>query len=332
MARKENSKIRKTAIIFGLLLLYIIAALVWWFISLERQNDNMRIYKLNHLQTIHSNSNAAHFYNAETAKIEDDYKRTQVKNVGEGSVFFVLMLLGAFYIYRSLRQQIQMQKQQQNFMMAVTHELKTPVAIASLNLETLLKHRLEEEKQIKLIKATLDETKRLDFLTSNILVSSQLENRGYQLNKEDLDFSALLRDRMREFADRFPDRKFCEKIEDDCEVRGDALLLQILINNLLENAVKYSSKGSTINVSVQKKNEIIRMSIADEGFVIATEEKNNIFKKFYRIGNESKRSTKGTGLGLYLCKKIAKDHKATIGVTDNKPKGSIFFVQFKNFV
>jgi K+-sensing histidine kinase KdpD len=330
MARKENNRIRKTAIIFGLLLLYIIAALVWWFISLEKQNDNMRTYKLNHLQIIFSNENAANLYNAEVAKIENEYKRARVKNAGEGSVFFVLILLGAFYIYRSLRQQIQLHRQQQNFMMAVTHELKTPVAIATLNLETLLKHKLKEEKHTQLIKTTLDETKRLDFLTNNILVSAQLENRGYKLNKEDLDFAALLRDRVKEFANRFPDRKFNETIEDDCEVRGDALLLQILINNLLENAVKYSGKESVINVSVQKKNKAVRLAIADEGSGIAIEERKNIFKKFYRIGNESKRSTKGTGLGLYLCKKIAKDHGAGIGVTDNKPAGSVFFVLFKN--
>ncbi len=90
-------------------------------------------------------------------------------------------------------------------MMAVTHELKTPIAIAKLNLETLLKHqKLDEQKQKKLIHASLEETKRLDFLTNNILVSSQLEGKWYKINKEELDFSHLLEARVAEFTQRFP--------------------------------------------------------------------------------------------------------------------------------
>lgn len=329
MTHKANNRFKKTAIIFSLLLLYTIAALVWWFISLEKQNDNMHVYKLNHLQTVLSQQKDQDIYNAELLKIEDEYRRNRVKYASEGIVFLGLIVLGAYYIYRSLRQQFQMQQQQQNFMMAVTHELKTPIAVAKLNLETLLKHKLEEEKRAKMIKMTLDETKRLDFLTNNILVSSQLESRGYSLNKEELNFSALLTDRVKEFGNRFPDRKFLPAIEEDNEVYGDALLLQILINNLLENAVKYSGKESIIKIVLQQRSGGVHMSIADEGLGIANNEKKNIFNKFYRIGNESTRSTKGTGLGLYLCKIIAKDHNADIWVTDNEPNGSIFVVKFK---
>ena len=329
MSRKANNKFRATAIIFSLLLLYIIAALVWWFISLERQNDEMRAYRLNHLRTTISQQQNPATYNAELYNIEDRYRRNRVKHAGEGIVSLAVILLGAFYIYRSLRKQIQMQRQQQNFMMAVTHELKTPIAVSRLNLETLLKHKLEVDKRDKMIRMTLDENRRLDFLTNNILVSSQLESRGYKMNKEELDYSTLLRDRVKEFKARFPETTFTEDIEDDNEVKGDSLLLQILINNLLENAVKYSGKNSTVKVSLQKRGNEIHMAIADEGPGVPNTEKKNIFNKFYRIGNEATRSTKGSGLGLYLCKKIAKDHNADILVTDNEPNGSIFVVKFK---
>ncbi len=330
MTPKSTHKFRKTAIIFSLMLVYIIAALVWWFILIEKQNDEMHAYKLHHLNSGISPQSHPGLYKSELYKIEDEYRRNKIKYAGEGIVFLGLIILGSFYIYRSLRQQVRMQAQQQNFMMAVTHELKTPIAVARLNLETLLKHRLEEEQQIKMIRITLDETKRLDFLTNNILISAQLDSRGYKINREELDLSSLLSDRVKEFRSRFSLKIFNEQIEDDCAVNGDALLLQILINNLLENAVKYSGNGETITTILGKSNGIVELSVADEGPGVPDHEKKNIFNKFYRIGNENTRSAKGSGLGLYLCKKIAADHNADILVTDNEPNGSIFVVKFKD--
>lgn len=330
MTRKVNNRFKKTAIIFSLLLVYILAALVWWFISLEKQNDEMLAYKLEKTEeVIKIDNNLAH-YKTERGKAADLHRRNRIKYAGEGLVFLGLILVGAFYIYRSLRRQIQMQLQQQNLTMAVTHELKTPVAVAKLNLETLLKHRLEEQKQNKLLGATLDETKRLDFLINNILVSSQLESSSFKITKDDIDFSSLLRDRISEFASRYVNRKFITDIDEEQEVKGDPFLLQILVNNLLENAVKYSSGNTTIHVSLKQQSNKLVLSVADEGHGVADAEKKNIFNKFYRIGNEATRTTKGTGLGLYLCKKIARDHKADIMVTDNKPKGSIFVLSFKD--
>ena len=121
-------------------------------------------------------------------------------------------------------------------MMAVTHELKTPVSVARLNLETMQRYSLDPERQRKLIKMTIEEIGRLNFLTNNILVASQLEGGRYQQTKEELDLSDLLKDCIQDFRNRFPDRLFEEQIDQDADVKGDSLLLQMLINNLIENA------------------------------------------------------------------------------------------------
>ncbi len=326
MASSGNRKqLQKATLVYWVLLTYILAALVWWFISLEKQNKEITDLKYQNLslQTDRtSNKQEALF------KIDSENKRNTGKYFGEGVAFLILIVIGAFFIYRSVRRQFLIQQQQQNFVMAVTHELKTPIAVARLNLETLQKYQLDPEKQKKLIRMTIDETSRLNFLTNNILVSSQLEGGGYQSSMEELNLSDLLKDRLNDFRNRYPQRIFSENIEFDMEIKGDALLLQIMLNNLLENALKYSAKETAVEARLNRVDKKIQLQITDTGIGIPIHERKNIFKKFYRIGNEATRKTQGTGLGLYLCSTIAKEHKADIAVTDNSPQGSKFVITF----
>jgi len=318
----KKRRLAVATIAYWFLLLYIIAALVWWFIALQSQSHQMAVYQLTELKA----DDPA--YLKKTDLITEEEKRKNAQFIGEGSIFLLVILIGAVFVYRAVRRQIKMAQQQQNFMMAITHELKTPIAIAKLNLETLQKRKLEEDKQLKLISATLQETNRLNTLTNNILISSQLEGGGYKLLKEELNFSLLTENCVNDFYNRFPDRKLESNIEADIDINGDALLLQILVNNLLDNAIKYAPKEPAIQLSLQKKGPAVYLKVADQGSGIADEEKKKVFDRFYRIGNEKVRKTKGTGLGLYLCKKIAEDHNAGIAVTDNHPAGSIFSVHF----
>jgi two-component system sensor histidine kinase CiaH len=329
MRDASRKRLQRTTIIYWLLLLYILAALVWWFISLNQQNHAMHTFELINLRHRIDSSAEAGVFNIAKENLLKREASNQSKYIGEGSIFMLLILVGAAFVFRSVRHQFRMQQQQQNFMMAVTHELKTPISVTRLNLETLQKYSLDPEKQKKIIRTTLDETSRLNFLTNNILIASQLDGGGYQLSKEDLDLSDLLVDCINDFRNRFPDRIFNQEIQEDTDLKGDALLLQMLINNLLENAIKYSPKEFPITATLMRNKSIIELRIKDNGPGIPDDEKKKVFSKFYRIGNESTRKTQGTGLGLYLCRKIAKDHNADILVTDNTPHGSIFTVIFK---
>ena len=318
MPRSPGKKFRLITLTYWLLLVYIIAALVWWFISLERQNADMRDMRLN--ETTNP---------VEHSAIISQYKRNTNKYIAEGVTFLILILIGASFVYRSVRRQFNLQQQQQNFMMAITHELKTPISVAKLNLETLQKYQLDTEKQNKLIRMTLHETSRLDTLINNILVSSQLEGGGYVFSKEELDFSSLFKDCIREARIRYPERIFIEDVEPEIEIAGDPLLIQLMISNIIENAIKYSPKEKPITCRLKKVNGKVMLNIIDLGVGISDEEKSKIFEKFYRTGNESTRKTQGTGLGLYLCRKIAEDHNADISVTNNVPTGSNFAIHFR---
>jgi K+-sensing histidine kinase KdpD len=325
----SRKRLRRTTFTFWILLLYIIAALIWWFISLEKQNKQIAAEQYKYL-AVQRDSLTNGQYKEQTAAIEIQYKKNTGKYISEGITFLLLILLGAVIVYGSVNKQFKLQLQQQNFMMAVTHELKTPIATTRLNLETLQKYNLDTEKQKKIIGTTLDEINRLNFLTNNILLSSQLEGGRYFFSKDELDLSDLFRDCVDDFRNRYPNRQFLEDIEPGVDIKGDPLLLQMLINNLMENAVKYGPKESKITAALKKNNNITELHVIDEGAGIPDDEKKKIFSKFYRIGNEATRKTQGTGLGLYLCRKIAKDHNADILVTNHQPHGSNFAVIFKS--
>ena len=309
--------------VYWILLVYIIAALVWWFIELINQNKQMTNDRLNELT---SNDPS---YEQKQREIERDKKRKTAQYIGEGATFLALILVGAVFIYRAVRRQFQLQAQQQNFMMAITHELKTPIAVTKLNLETLQKHQLDEPVKQKLLAMTVEEANRLTDLANNILVSAQLEDTNYKKASEDFDLSSLVENCVLQFQRRYPDRNFVPEIETEIDLKGDVLLIEILVNNLLENAVKYAPADKSITCRLTRHNDRIELHIIDEGVGIIDKEKKNIFEKFYRLGSEQVRNSKGTGLGLYLCKKIAHDHHGTIKVLDNKPAGSDFAVFFQ---
>jgi two-component system, OmpR family, sensor histidine kinase CiaH len=318
----KKKRLAVATAVYWVLLAYIITGLCFWFIELQSQSRQMTGYQL---QQLRQNDPQ---YVQKLAAIRTEGKNKTAQYVGEGSTYLFLILLGATFVYREVRRQIRLHQQQQNFMMAVTHELKTPIAVTKLNLETLRRHRLDEQKQQRIIRAALQETNRLDVLANNILIASQLEGGEYDQTKELLDLSGLAENCISDYQSRFPDREWAKSIEPDCTLNGDPLLLQLLVGNLLENALKYSPREGTITLILVREDRRTLLSVKDEGPGIPDVEKKKIFGKFYRSGQESTRQTKGTGLGLYLCRKIADDHKATIKVTDNSPTGSTFTVAF----
>ena len=214
-------------------------------------------------------------------------------------------------------------------MIAITHELKTPIAITKLNLETLQRRKLDETQQQRLIHNTVQEANRLNTLCNNMLLSSQIEAGGYSSVEEEQNWSTIVQNCCTEFTNRYPDRVIKEQIEEDVFVIGDELLLEIIVNNLVENALKYSPKDAAVLVVLSRQKNIAKLEIKDSGPGIANDEKKKVFQKFYRIGNEATKRAKGTGLGLYLTKRIITNHKGDITVTDNPGGGSIFVATLK---
>ena len=318
---KKPKKIQRIFLIYWVLLGYIVAALIFWFFTLNKQNQLMSDLKIS---GVIGNGPLA---TIQRKNIEEERDRKVSQYIGEGATFFLVILAGALFVFRAVRRQLTISQEQQNFMMAVTHELKTPIAVAKLNLETMQMRKLDEDQQQRLVYNTLQETNRLNALCNNMLISSQIEAGGYRMEKQELNLGALVAACTEDFKVRFPQREIKTSANEAVYVTGDPLLLQIVTNNLLDNALKYSPKDSCIAAEVVQNDLVAEIRIKDNGPGIDDEEKKKVFDKFYRVGNEATKRAKGTGLGLYLSKKIIQNHGGNIFIQNNTGGGSIFTVQ-----
>lgn len=310
-----------------LLFLYVISAIVFWGISLERKSQT--IYELEYANIkyeVDSVSNAT-VYDQRVKEIKDKRSSRTKQYIGEGTTFLLVIIIGAFVVYSSFRRSIRLSRQQNNFMLSVTHELKSPIAAMKLNLQTMERHSLDENKRTVLIDRCVTEANRLNDLCNNLLLASQIDGRQYKSARERIDFTALVVDSLNNYQQSYPDRFVASELP-VYHLTGDRTLIQMAINNLLENAIKYTPKDKPVAVSVTEKNGNVALLVADQGPGVPDDEKNKIFNKFYRIGNEETRKSKGTGLGLYLTSKIVKQHKGKIAVRDNEPEGAVFEICF----
>ena len=250
--------------------------------------------------------------------------------LGEGSVFIFLLCVGAYFIHASLKKEDKLKEQQQNFLMSVTHELKSPLAAIKLSLQTIVKRDLEKQVQTSLLNNSLKDIERLDDLVENMLLATKIESRTYSFPKEEFDFSDLVT----KITDRLQvhscgNQQIIEtNIVKGLTIMGDKFALSSVVTNLVENAVKYSGPCAEVTVELCQNDGKPFLTVSDKGPGIPDTEKMHIFDKFYRVGDENVRKSKGTGLGLFIVKEVLQNHDADISVRDNTPQGAIFEVTF----
>ncbi|WP_295653838.1 HAMP domain-containing sensor histidine kinase [uncultured Mucilaginibacter sp.] len=287
---------KKPFVIFYFLIIYALAELLWWGILLIKA------------------------------------KPASVGMIGgELSVFLFILLVGAVHLHKSINKERQLHQRQKNFLLSVTHELKSPLASIKLFLQTIQKRDLNREQRINFIDKCLQDIERLDDLVENMLLAAKIDNEIYTFPKEKFNFSLLVDSVVNRLQINKCDGKeqtINAEIEPQVEVTGDKFALTSVVNNLIENAVKYSPPCEAVNVKLFRKDGTVHFTVADNGIGIADEEKLHIFDKFYRVGNEDTRNTKGTGLGLFIVKQVLDKHAASIHIRDNRPKGSVFEVVF----
>jgi signal transduction histidine kinase len=308
---------------------YMLMAFGWWSLLLFTKNRDAfeakrDLLRIGMVAEGHVRNNLEFEQTIEYQELAKKYQRQEHMIFGEAMMFVLTLLAGIWFINQGYQKEVRANQQRRNFLLSITHELKSPIASIRLVLETLLRRELPKEKTDQLTASALKENERLHELVENLLLSAKLET-AYQPHFEDLNLAALLEDLMARFADRHPEAVIAlEKPDDFPVVRADKQGLISMATNLLENAIKYADGQPEIVVRLSMEKQRVVMEFADNGPGIPDKEKSRIFEKFYRIGSEETRKAKGTGLGLFIVQQVVKAHNGRLQVLDNQPKGTVF--------
>ncbi|MFY7989293.1 MAG: sensor histidine kinase [Fluviicola sp.] len=265
-----------------------------------------------------------------SAKDPDAVSGRVLMIVGEGSVFLLLLLFGLWRIKSSIRKEINIARQQNNFMLSVTHELKTPLAATKLYLQTLLKHQqLPEEKKQEVLNKAIEESNRLEGLVEQILTASRLEQQSIDLNRTKFELNEAVSELIQIQQNR-QNIQIAFQAAQEIHVHTDRFLSQTAINNLLENALKFTDPAKGVSVKISVHELYISIRIKDFGKGISVEDQRLLFRKFSRLGNEETRTTKGTGLGLYIAYQSSKAIGGMVKLINPGEAGAEFEIQIPN--
>ena len=249
------------------------------------------------------------------------------------SAGILLTVIAAFvFIDRALRKQRDLERMKNDFTGNITHELKTPIAVAYAASDTLLEcgdlgnNPSLREEYLNIIKEQLD---KLTGLVEMIL-STTLKNRdSLQLDLTDTAIKPLLEEAAAQT--RLSAKKPCTTTvsvcPDDLAVRMDRKLMSSVLSTLLDNAVKYSGKQVTIALEARQDGDKTCISIADNGIGIAPRDQIHIFEKFYRVPTGDVHNVKGYGIGLFFAKNIVEKHGGRLTVESTPGKGSTFYIE-----
>jgi len=249
-----------------------------------------------------------------------------------GVLLTLLVIAGVVLNTIFLVREIRRNAQHDAFINAVTHELKTPVASIRLYLETLLARAVDENKRQEFYKMMLADSERLITTIDQVLRTGRL---GASRRKPDLapiDLAVLLEEciaRIRTLHDLPPDALSYQR-SSDIAIQGDSEEVRAAVSNLLDNAVKYSSGNVKVTVETARvKGKYIALRVKDQGSGIPQSELKRIFKRFYRVPGPLATRLKGTGLGLYIVRSVAKRHGGRAWAESAGPgQGSTFTLQF----
>lgn len=309
---------------------YILLFSFWWGYLLFEKNETAFTEKVELSEIQFKSTNAAVAFTDTPAytKLHNKYARQKTMIMAEGLVFFVLLVIGFFQIRKAIMKEMELAEQQRNFLLSITHELKSPISTVKLSLQTMLKRSLEADKTEKLLNHSLADVDRLESLVDNILFAAKIERDSHGFSTQEVNLSEILQVICERFMQNKKQIKIVPNIAEGVFLNTDTMGFSSVAINLLENAVKYSEPGTEVKVDLTDDPKSVYFKVADGGIGIPDSEKKKVFDKFYRVGNEDTRKTKGTGLGLYIVKRFLEIYKGTIRIHDNQPQGTVFELQF----
>jgi signal transduction histidine kinase len=226
-----------------------------------------------------------------------------------GAVFFIVLMVGVFWLCLWLVREIGVNQRQRAFLDAVTHEMRTPLASLRLYLDTLVRHDPERDQRIEFLQRMRGDLERMDQTVQQVLAAARAEEPGRDPRLGRVPLPELLTECIDEIrhSHRLADGAVRLEASGPALVKGDRTELSVVFRNLLENAVKYSREPVDVSVRVAGAREgRVEVEIADRGIGIPSRELRKIFQRFYRAGRDVQRTAAGLGLGLYIVRNLVK--------------------------
>jgi len=307
----------------------MLAALLWWSFLLFKKNTAITTSQLELLQLESNVQYRTNDFNIKELdayiEIMEKHKRQQFMIIGEAVVFAISLILGIFLINKAHEKQVENQNRQNNFLLSVTHELRSPLTSIMLILDTIKKRILPENTLKELASDAIDEGERLDKQIHNILFAAKLD-KAYSINKQDIDFFEITNSLISKYQRLYPAAEINFVNNTSLRsIRADKEGFVSIMSNLIENALKYSPKNyCKVEINSFVDENFLIIQVKDLGIGIPEEFKSKVTNQFYRVGNEDTRNSKGTGLGLYIVDKLIRGHFGYLSIKDNMPRGTIF--------
>jgi len=209
---------------------------------------------------------------------------------------------------------------------ALAHEFQTPLATILAAAGGLREAGPLGSEQLEMADTVENEAARLGSLTSRLLRTARLDSEEIKPRRELIDLTSLIGHIATQYSVRSPDRRIVlTNRREAVDVLADPALLRLTLNQLIENACKYSQPGSTVTINIERQGDLVAVKVSNNGSSIPFKERSRIFERFYR-GAEAKRSTSGSGLGLYVARKIALAHGGALDLeTSERANDSITF-------
>ena len=263
----------------------------------------------------------------------ENYRRRIVMMVSEGSFFALLLLVLLGILWRSFRREVELERQHRNFLSAVTHELKSPLAAIRLSLETVTAGRATGEAADRFLGNALDDAGRLEDLVQKVLEATRFSEGSSVIARKDVHLSRVVEEVTENFERRAAaaGATLDMAVEPDIYSDVDEEAMSIAISNLLENAIKYGGDPPRVGVSLTLNGHHAVLEISDNGDGIPEEDVQRVFDRFFRSGDEMTRKTGGTGLGLYLVQQIVDAHRGSVKIESTGEEGTVFRVSVQGY-
>jgi signal transduction histidine kinase len=258
-------------------------------------------------------------------KLESKKKAWILEGLTMGIITIIIGIAMFVYLDRVVR----LNQQQNNFLLAVTHELKTPIAASNLALQTAIK-RPDPLIVSKMISMAQSNISRLSQMVEQILMATRFENKFTDPQKVSINLNEFTNKTLKSIELSDVDFQRIEiNIDTSIHMNADEQMISTVIVNLVNNAIKYSDGEGDIKIQAFKNGNNLTIEFSDNGIGIPDNEKKNVFQKFYRVGEEKTRTKPGSGLGLFLVKRITEIHGGKVAIENNMPKGTKFTLTFQ---